>query len=369
MKPAEVRDRALAGPVAILGMGVSGRAAAELIERLGGRAIACDEAAGKGSVSFPDLVCSRECTLAVASPGISPEHPWLALAGRSGLPVIPEIALGRAWAGSQLFAITGTNGKTTATRFLAAVLSAAGVPAVACGNLGVPLSQVVGPDRPDRVPIVEVSSFQAELLNEFSATGVAWTNFAEDHLDRHPDLGAYFRAKRRLLEVAGEGALLVGGLSVPDFAHRLGEALPSRLEIIEAGAPEPPSSSALAEGPFREDYALVHRMAVAFGVPDGLIQAAAADFQRDPSRFTTVAVWRGIRFIDDSKATNFSAALAAVQSAPRPILWLGGGSDKGGDVPGFCHDLAPRIDGALTFGSSGTRLAAELATAGVPGVR
>ena len=185
---------ALRCPIAVFGDGVSGRAAARLARSFGAQVEIFEE---NGALFGP-----REAEWAkvvVSSPGFSKDHPWLALARKSGCAVVGELDFASiAWPG-EIIAVTGSNGKTTVTEFLTKVLREADNEAVATGNIGHPLSAAALENASSStVAVCEVSSFQAESLEFLRPSSVLWTSFSEDHLDRHADLHEYFEAKANL---------------------------------------------------------------------------------------------------------------------------------------------------------------------------
>ena len=190
-------QRLLARPVAVFGGGVSGTSAANLVQRLGGKAIVFDETFANVAECRFTSVEAKTHALVVVSPGFAPGHAWLQAARSAGCEVLAEIDFAAlAWPG-RIVAVTGTNGKTTITEFLTSALRLAGRDAHAAGNIGMPLSEVAATGMGDEssIAVCEVSSFQAELLRFFEADTTIWSNFSEDHLDRHGTIEDYFRAK------------------------------------------------------------------------------------------------------------------------------------------------------------------------------
>ena len=226
----------LARPVAVLGAGVSGQGVLELLAAIGGQGVLYDEQAVNAERQFT----AREAAthgLVVFSPGFSLEHPWFAVARAAGCTCLGELDFASLFWRGELVAITGTNGKTTLTEFLVYALNAAGKRALATGNVGYPLSRFVVEQagRAD-IAVCEVSSFQAETLQHLKPTSTLWTNFAEDHLERHPGMAAYFSAKWRLVERTPPGAVWVGS-SVQRHALSSGHALPAAAGLATEGQP------------------------------------------------------------------------------------------------------------------------------------
>src|ERR1043166_3705941 len=185
-----------AQPVAVFGGGVSGQGVTELLTALGARGLLYDV---KG-LEFT-ATAARQHTLVVFSPGFAPNHPWLEIARRAGATCMGELDFASLFWTGRVIAITGTNGKTTLTEFLTHALRSVGCRATATGNVGYSFSRLAAETEgggPEMTAVCEVSSFQAETLTHFRADASLWTNFAEDHLDRHGTLEAYFPGKGQL---------------------------------------------------------------------------------------------------------------------------------------------------------------------------
>ena len=238
-------------PVGIFGWGVSGKAVFSVVRRLGCFAIVYDEHSGEHSRPVFDDEAAARHDLIVYSPGFAPGHPWLALARKAGCTVLSEVDFASLFWEGPIVAVTGTNGKTTLTNFLVGALRAQGVEAVAAGNIGYPFSRLLEMVRSvETVLVLELSSFQTETLEKLRPHAVIWTNFAEDHLDRHATEKAYFLAKYRLVAQLQRPRLLVGA-SVAGAAERLDVHLPSYARTVRPDSAQPPEGSALAMGPQR----------------------------------------------------------------------------------------------------------------------
>src|SRR5208283_1591993 len=180
IKIPEFLSSRLGRPVAVMGAGVSGDGTLRLLSRLGAKAVVYDK---RGCEFTAER--AREHGLVVFSPGFPLLHPWLECARKAGCICMAEIDFASVFWLGRIVAVTGTNGKTTLTEFLAHALGAAGIRARAAGNIGLPLTQLVaeeGGGAPQAIAVCEVSSFQAEPLGHFRADASLWTNFAEDHL-------------------------------------------------------------------------------------------------------------------------------------------------------------------------------------------
>jgi UDP-N-acetylmuramoylalanine--D-glutamate ligase len=358
----------LVRPVAVFGGAVSGRGAAGLLARWGAEATLYDERNGPSGRPHYGAAEAARHDLVIVSPGFRVDHAWLRAARAAGALVLGELDLAAlAWPG-RVIAVTGTNGKTTLTEFLAHVLRTAGERAHAVGNVGVPFTGIheTETDPAGATAVVEVSSFQAEGFSHFRAHSAIWTNFAEDHLERHPGMGAYFAAKARLLTHT-DGPVIVGE-TVAEWAARLDWPLGEAIAVDTLNrAPDP----RLAETPFarypqRENFLLAAALWRELGRDLGELYAAARTFVIGRHRLSRVGEVGGVTWWNDSKATNFHAALAALAGFDRPPLWIGGGRAKGGDIAGFARALVGRVRLALTIGETASELASGCAAAGVP---
>lgn len=359
----------LAGrPVAIFGWGVSGRAVAALCERLGWEWRAYDEREGEGAIRREfGAADAAACSVVVHSPGFRRDHPWLALAGRTGRLCIGELDFAALFWRGKAIAVTGTNGKTTLTEFLAFALKRSGRDAVACGNNGYPFAALHQVEVGHPVlAVVEVSSFQAETLAHFAPESVLWTNFDPDHLDHHGSQEAYFQAKLRLVERVRSRAWV--GPLVCQAAARLGIALPGSVTAVDRGLVDGwdmPEASAFSVRLQRENLALAAAWWEAQGWPVDEVRDAATIFGRRQHRLSFVAEVDGVSYWNDSKSTNFLATRAALgEFEGRKVHWIGGGQGKGGAIADFAAAIVPKIASAHLFGETAPELAASMLAAG-----
>ncbi len=372
MRPPDFIRPLLAHPVAVLGGGVSGRALTNLVCALGAEPRLFDAApaaVAEGAAPVFTAAEAQVCRLLLFSPGFTPVHPWLSLARTCGVLCLGELDFAALFWRGPLVAVTGTNGKTTTTEFLTHALSAAGRDATAAGNIGYPLSQLVvdrGGGGPDSVAVCEVSSFQAETLRHFRADSVIWTNFAEDHLERHGTMEAYFFAKWRLLERCIGGHVHVG-TSVQFHAAEFGQTLPA--EACVASENEPGDillqGTLFADYPQRENFLLVSAWWRVSGLRESVLYAAARTFASARHRLERVGDFAGATWWNDSKATNFHAAEAALGRFTAPVLLIAGGKSKGGDISAFVRRIAPRVRHAALIGETRHILADACAAAGL----
>ena len=363
--PESLRRR-LARPAAVLGAGVSGAAVAEALAAGGFASVIYDEK-GDNRVFGPEEAARHD--LLVYSPGFPQAHPWLLAARRAGLPCLSELDFGALlWTGPAV-AVTGTNGKTTLTEFLAFAFKRASLDAVACGNVGLPLTSLHRTASTGSfLAVVEVSSFQAEDLRHFTPEAVLWTNFDEDHLDRHGDLETYFRAKFKLIERMMPGGILVVGESVAAHARRFGIELPESVIVATRAeaAPAVPAGSPFDSWPQLENWAVAVAYWRARGLPLRVLEESARIFRLAPHRLRKVAEASGVEFWNDSKGTNFHAVLAALAQFSVPVRWIGGGKWKGGDLRRFAENVAPLVDSAWLIGETAPELERHFLSLGRP---
>lgn len=364
--PSAIANR-LTRPVAVFGSGVSGAAVRDLLERNGLASVTYDERGGPGALAVFGEAEARKHALVVYSPGFAQNHPWIAAARREDVLCLGELDFAALFWAGPVVAVTGTNGKTTITEFLTFAFKRIGRDAVAVGNVGYPFSRIheVSTHR-TVLPVCEVSSFQAEDLRHFSPAALLWTNFDEDHLDRHADMEAYFRAKFKLVDRLA-GRRLIVGESVVAWAARFHLELPAYTEVatraeVEGLVPE----GVFSTYPQRENYALLRRYWLAEGLPLRALDEAARVFTPVRHRLGRIAEIGGVEFWNDSKGTNFHAVLGALSEFPAPVHWIGGGKCKGGDIRAFAEKLAASAAAGYLIGETGPEIAEVFAEKGKP---
>jgi UDP-N-acetylmuramoylalanine--D-glutamate ligase len=355
--------------VVVCGKGITGTAAAAFLVGQGARVDVVEASPDEPApdVGTPDLV--------IASPGWPPSHPLLAAMHAAGVPIWSEMEL--AWrhtpAGTRWLAVTGTNGKTTTTEMLQAMLVQHGLSAAAAGNIGMPLIKVVTAANPPDWLAVELSSFQLHFPHTLAPHAATILNVAPDHIDWHGSVAAYASDKG---SVFGHGTIAV--FNADDawsiaLASGAGERIsfttgePERGEYGVAGG-------ALVDGEGARicrvgDLRVVgeHNIANALaasalartaGVPAQVAGEALRAFEAGAHRLAFVATIKGVRYVDDSKATNPHAASRALASHDR-VVWIAGGLNKGVEYDGLVEEARGRFVAAVLIGSS----AGELRTA------
>jgi UDP-N-acetylmuramoylalanine--D-glutamate ligase len=354
----------------VVGLARSGVAASEALLAQGARVVGFDrnEAldAGRLRERGVEVHLGREeetllqgIDLVVKSPGVPGETLLVRAARERAVPVWSEIELGARLLSNPILGVTGTNGKTTTTELLGAVFRSAGRPVEVAGNVGRPLTSLVGTSSPDAWVVCELSSFQLEDVETLRPRVAVLLNLEPDHLDRHGTFAAYANTKLRIFERQGADDVAV----VP---RDLG-SIPGAARRVTFAADDELPAEPLIPGPHnRENAAAATAAARAVGIDDADIAEALRTFEGVPHRIELVRELRGVRYVNDSKATNVAAALRALPSFPdaRLHVILGGRGKHESYAPlaaSFKHD-----DNAYLIGEAAEEIAQALAAAGVP---
>ncbi|KUI40170.1 UDP-N-acetylmuramoyl-L-alanine--D-glutamate ligase [Mycobacterium sp. GA-2829] len=368
--------------VLVTGAGITGRSVSAVLEPTGVRLTICDDdpLALQRLVTPATVVTTDEAVagiadyaLVVTSPGFAPTTPVLAAAAAAGVPIWGDVELAwrldrAGWFGPprRWLVVTGTNGKTTTTSMLYAMLQAAGRRAMLCGNIGNPVLDVLG--EPAEVLAVELSSFQLHWAPSLRPDAGVVLNVAEDHLDWHGSMTAYARDKARVLD----GRVAVAGLDDPVAADLLTTAAAPTRVGFRLGPPVAGQLGVrdgwLVDNAFAADLGLARvddipvagpvgvlnalaaaALARADGVPAEAVAAALASFEVGRHRAEVIAVVDGVTWVDDSKATNPHAARASIAAYDR-VVWIAGGLLKGVSVDALVAEVADRLAGAVLIG-------------------
>ncbi|NLF05614.1 MAG: UDP-N-acetylmuramoyl-L-alanine--D-glutamate ligase [Actinomycetales bacterium] len=395
--------------VLVVGLGVSGRAAAEVLASRGARVTTVDDAAPDADHRSDADGLLDGVDLVVASPGWAPHHPLLAAAVAAGVPVWSEVEL--AWRTrvrradgtfAPWLAVTGTNGKTTTVGMLDAILGAAGLRSQAVGNVGTPVVAAVQDPATD-VLAVELSSFQLHFTHSMAPRAAAVLNIAPDHLDWHGSIEEYAAAKGRIFERVEVACVysvadprtrsLVEDAEVGEGARAVGITLgtpgPGELGVID-GLLVDRSFHAALDAPGRHDSAaelgaladLAHlagpdgrlaphvasnalaaaALARAHGVSATAVREGLRAYAPGAHRIETVARLGEVAFVDDSKATNAHAAAASLAAfAPGSVVWVAGGLAKGADFDELVASRRDRLRAVVLIGVDASGLTAALA--------
>lgn len=370
---------------AVLGLGKSGIAAARLARRLGAAVTVLDssssdtvakaaaglESEGISCLTGSDaLTCGAGFQLVILSPGIDPAWPIATNLTGKGIRAIGEVEFALQNTGVPYIAITGTNGKTTTTELIAAILNGAGVRTLPCGNYGVAVSSVVLDALPLDVLTIEVSSFQLELIEQFHPRIAVWMNFAPDHLDRHPSLDAYREAKMRIFENQGpdDTAVLNAAGEYPELkAKRVTfSAWQSQADftwqdggIQCAGQRLVEMSGTNLRGLHNAENIMAAMAAChAWGVPFNKMEETLRSYRPPRHRCELAGSVDGREFINDSKATNIHAMESALRGMTGKVVLIAGGKDKQLDYAPMRSLVKAKTTHVFTIGEIGPALAA-----------
>lgn len=346
-------------PVAIFGKGVSGTAIAALLDYLKISYIIYDQIEKNLYPDFSEHSCACH-SLIIYSPGFPLNHNWLVCARKNGCCTLGELDFASLFWKGKIIAITGTNGKSTLTQFLANSLTNLGLNAIACGNIGSPLSAQYGYFQDSStIAVCEVSSFQAEGLSHFSPDALLWTNFDEDHLDRYAFLEDYFKAKWVLVNRLKSNYLFIGKSvkqSADDFYYSF-----SIQPIIVNEEPindfDLLNECVFSKTPQLENYLLALAYWNSHGYDCEVLKKTALSFEPLQYRLEQIGMINGKTFWNDSKGTNFLATIEALKRFKNKVFWIGGGKCKGGNIEGFVHKISPYIQEAFLIGQTAEKLA------------
>jgi UDP-N-acetylmuramoylalanine--D-glutamate ligase len=398
----------------VLGLGVTGFSVADTLAELGCKVLVVAEKAdaelvdildvigvthitGNAAAGLPQQVKDFDPELIITSPGVKPEHQLLTWARNSQIPVWVDIEL--AWRlrdkntkVADWIAITGTNGKTTTVQMVEAMLNQGGFRAAACGNIGTPILDAIRePDGFD-VLVVELSSFQLHYVKHIEPFSSAVLNLADDHLDWHGSFAAYSDTKAKVYENTQVACVynindlatekMVENADVQEGARAIGftTGMPGRSQVgfvedilcdraflddransaLEIATLEDLSNIGVLTPHLMANAAAATALARSYGVEPADVRTALLNFRLDAHRIELVAEQGGIRWVDDSKATNPHAAAASLNSFEK-VIWLVGGLLKGVDLNDLVTKYVNRLSGAIVIGSERTQVLEALA--------
>ncbi|MFI7273453.1 UDP-N-acetylmuramoyl-L-alanine--D-glutamate ligase [Streptomyces sp. NPDC049879] len=397
--------------ITVAGLGVSGVSAARALAGLGALVTVVDggdgprqraraaELAAEGIETRPGDgdTLPKATDLVVTSPGWRPDSPLFAAAAAAGVEVVGDVEI--AWRlrgpdAAPWLAVTGTNGKTTTVRMLAAILGAAGLRTAAVGNIGTPIVDVVRADPAYDVLAVELSSYQLHWAPSVRAHSAAVLNLAPDHIDWHGSMEAYAADKGRIYEGNAVACVynaadpateaLVRAADVTEgcraVAFTLGTPDISQLGVVDgilvdraflddrreraqelATTDDIDAASSQPAAPHNIANALAAAaLARAYGVPPRAVRDGLRAFRPDPHRIEHVADVDGVAWVDDSKATNTHAAEASLAAYPS-VVWIAGGLAKGAAFDDLAAGAAGRLRGVVLIGADRRLIADALA--------
>jgi len=391
MQTTELRNK----HVLVLGLGRSGMAAATLLSRDGARVVVRDESDDESLRERAHRLrqlgvqvelgnhfdpCAR-FDLAVLSPGIRPERPIVHELAKKKTPILSELELAYRFCLCPIIAVTGTNGKTTTTELITAMLQCCDKKVIAAGNIGYALSDAAEQSAGLDALVVEVSSFQLEKIERFKPDIGVWLNLTPDHLDRHGSMEEYARAKARLFMNQTTQSTAVVSTQALAWARRVGCEFRGRLITVSANG-EPADlwleredgqtiwswlpecrgivmrmdETALRGAHNAENIMAAIATGIAMGLPVRRIREAVLTYCPQPHRCERVAEIRGVTYINDSKATNTDAVQKALESLPGRVILIAGGRDKAMDFTVLRDIIARKVKSAVLIGETQEKL-------------
>lgn len=375
----------------ILGLGRSGMAAARLLRKCGATVTALDS--GESALLADraemlrregiEVITGKEAEvdpvrrdLCILSPGIEEGMPLVTNVTSKGTPLIGEMELAFTLTKVPVVAITGTNGKTTTTEVTVRMLNGAGMRAAACGNIGTPMSELLLDDGRWDVFVAEVSSFQLETIRTFRPCVALWLNLSPNHLDRYPSMKEYREAKLRIFEnqKPEDWAVVPAGEELPaikaqkiTFSVAEGVAdsqadltLANWNEIRHHGKQLLDLRNTKLCGPHNAaNLMAAFGAGIALGADTARMAAAISDYTPPAHRCEFIATRGGVRWINDSKATNLDAMEQAIRSVEGPLILIAGGKDKGFEFAPIASLVTERASLAIVIGEMRHRIARD----------
>ena len=388
--PKEVRPPLPKGPFLVVGLARSGQAAARLLAARGETVRAVDSGHPEGAAGLQgagvevfldtDGLAQLEGTRTVVkSPGVPREASVIASALEREIEVVGEMELAWRALPNRFVGVTGTNGKTTTVELLGHLYRSAGEPVAVAGNVGTALSELAGEVEPETTIVCECSSFQLEDTVAFAPECAVFLNLAPDHLDRHADLESYLAAKLRIFANQGNDDVAVYNADDPFAANADLGGCARRVAFCTGAAPE--CEVAVAEGTIFYDgepllavdelglfgeHNVANAMAAAaaalsMGIDREAVREGLRSFAGVPHRLEPVAEIGGVRFVNDSKATNVASAAVGLRAFEGGVHAILGGSEKDEPFTPLIDPLRERARACYLIGATGERMARELA--------
>jgi UDP-N-acetylmuramoylalanine--D-glutamate ligase len=395
--PRKPRPSLPEGSFLVVGLARSGQAVARLLAERGEAVRGVDSGHPEGAAGLAgagvevaldtDGLAQLEGTrIVVKSPGVPRGAPVIAAALERGVEVVGELELAWRAIPNRTVAVTGTNGKTTTVELLGHLYRTAGEPVAVAGNVGTPLSTLAGAIDPDATVVCEASSFQLEDASAFAPECAVFLNLAPDHLDRHADLDAYLAAKLRIFANQGNDDIAVYNADEPALAGTDLGGCARRIAFCRGAAPD--CEVALAgETIFHDgepllgvdelgllgEHNVANAMAAAaaalsMGLDREAVREGLRSFAGVPHRLEQVAEIGGVRFVNDSKATNVASAIVGLRAFEGGVHAILGGSEKGEPFAPLVEPVRESCAACYLIGATADRLAAELAPIVAAGV-
>jgi UDP-N-acetylmuramoylalanine--D-glutamate ligase len=383
--------------IAVLGLARSGIAAAKLAAKMGAKIILSDS---KTKVELGDKLKEiknknieietgghsekilKGTDLIILSPGIEPDIPVLKKATLKGIPVLSEVEIAWQLLKTPLIAITGTNGKTTTTTLIGEIIKNSGREVQVAGNIGTPLTSIVGKISSRGIVVAEISSFQLETIDKFKPWISLILNITPDHLDRYPNMNEYIKAKERVFENQDAENFLILNADDPLASSMAGKAkcrvvFFSRRKKLKQGIfvkdnniislldDKPqfscPVDSIKLPGPHNlENVLAAVAAALLSGVVHKAIKKTISSFNGVEHRLELIGEIEGVKFFNDSKATNVDSTLKALESFQQPIILIAGGRDKGSPYLPLKDLVAQKVKALVLLGEAAGKIKREL---------
>lgn len=374
----------------VLGLGRSGLGAARLLQRSGAEVTVCDSGESTSLLERAELLRGEGMRvivgadalhdpelhdLAILSPGIEETAPLVLNVLQKGIPLIGELEFAFTLCPYPVVAITGTNGKTTTTELLTLMLRGAGLRAASCGNIGTPMSELVDGQTAWDVLVAEVSSFQLETIRTFRPKVALLLNLSPNHLDRYPSIKEYRDAKLRIFEnqTVEDCAVIPAEMTDLDPVLLKGKRLTFSIKGTSADFALLDGHRIMCEGEeildlfstkLRGPHNAANVMAalaagVALGVDKARMISAIRDYMPPAHRCEFVAEFDGIRWVNDSKATNLDAMEQAIRSVEGGLILIAGGKDKGFEFAPIAGLVRERASLAILIGEMRHRIARD----------
>ena len=368
----------------ILGAGVTGAALERFCVAHGANVSILDDRAEGAQRELPDRI-----DLAIVSPGWRADHPSVREITSRSIPLFSEIDF--AWEMKQSLApqqrwvaLTGTNGKTTTIQMIESIMKVAGIAGVACGNVGRTVIESISPEF--ELLAIELSSFQIQWSEKPHFDSIAILNISADHIDWHGSFDAYRDAKLKLIELSDRSLINLSDATLsrlwPELAQRLGPRLipfhlgspaSGEIGVVEdlivdrALVADPMNAEVLVELdrlPSKAPHNVSNAMAAAamaklIGIDGDAIAQGLANFHIDHHRLEMIGEYKGVRWVDDSKATNPHAAMAAILSFPA-VIWIAGGLAKGASMDELIRATSSHLRAAILIGRDAPVIRAAL---------
>jgi UDP-N-acetylmuramoylalanine--D-glutamate ligase len=366
--------------VLVLGGGTSGFAASKLLLKRGHSVTVCDnkKIPPQQKTLFEALQVSvyeenvsddllKDKDGLCISPGVSPKHPLIVAAKRRQLLIQSEIDLALESFSGTSVAVTGTNGKSTIAKMIEHILDSAGKKVAAVGNIGTPPSLLIADELCPDIFVLELSSYQLESSNPIKSDVAIFSNFSEDHLERHGNLQKYFKAKWKILQTWKPNSLALLSPEVFRWSQDFNLVLNHpNMMLVDEYFMTTKGISALSTGlhtkhnQFNAAFALAASSHIC-QVPISSLCHHLVSYQGLPHRCQEFTSIKGVKIVNDSKATNIASTLAALESYQGPLTLMLGGQSKGEDFGPVLNHL-DKISQIICFGASGAKIGKELET-------